>query len=390
MSTRSNSAAIPIAWLCAAAATAQTEAAADEWAAKVKVACDATRYALKRAASDELGRVGDPCVDAITAYIAREGKERIPVLLVDALARNREAGPKTLALLRTWADDREFFWRAQALSGLALRGLEADAERMRKGLSDPSHLYRVAAAKGVHALAKAAGKPWDDAAALLADRDPRARASFAYYLFEAHREPRALPVLVAAVADDRAFLDDDWGRRQALQVMALLGRNAPDFGYRGTESLSTNKDAIGRLAKYYECEMPALIERELDVDLGGVELRSCTHGDLFLRWTERELHFDLDRARRVALSAPAMQRLRELCGRALADEANPRRVLGTVVCDYLQVVTREPMRMWKFAPRKISGDVSAFLRGVVTELRAAEQPALAAELEQRLPQFVRD
>jgi hypothetical protein len=389
MSRRSNSrraAAVALGVVLARVA-AQSPLPEVDWATKVKAACESPRYAIRRAASDELGRVGDPCIAALRAYLASKGRDRVPMLLVDALARNVKAGPQTDAQLRAWADDRDFFWRAQALTGLAMRGFAEDAPRFAAGLRDPSHLFRVAAAKGAHALAKTAGKPWDAAAAVLVDPDPRARVAFALHLWEVHRDPQALPSLVAAVADDRAFLDDDWGRRQAVQVFGVLSRGAPDFGYRATESLAANEAALGKLAKYYELDPPKLLERDAIIDRGGVELRSCRHGDLFVRWTDAEVYFDLDRGRKVVLDEPAREKLAPLLEATVAVSAEPRRVVGEVICDYLQLTLREPARLWKVAPGKVEAPLAAFLQGLATELTRLEQPELAAELTARLPQF---
>ncbi|HLU39650.1 MAG TPA: hypothetical protein VK081_09700, partial [Planctomycetota bacterium] len=357
-----------------------------DWAAKVKAAIESPRYAIQRAASQQIARAGDPAVPAIRAYVAEHGKDRIPMLLADALASGEGDGEATRALLREWADDVEFFWRAQALTGLARRKSAADGERFAAALRDPSHLYRVAGAKGVHALATASGKPWDEARAVLADPDPRARVLFALHLWTTAREPAALPVLVAAIADDRAFLDDDWGRRYAVQAVAALAKVAgTDFGYRATEPLAANAEAIARFAAWAEVEVPPLRERDAVADLGGVEIRSCRHGDLFVRWTEGEVHFGLSREHRVTLGEDAWARIDARLDALGGGEA--RQVLGAVVCDFVQLTTREPVRLWKAAPGALPEPVCALLEVLAEEVAAAGKEDLAGALRTRLPQF---
>lgn len=370
-----------------ATAAAAQDVGGTDWTAKVKSAIENPRYAVQRAASNEIGRGGDAAVPAVRAYADEHGKDALPMLLVDAIAQARAGSEATTALLRAWAVDRTFNWRAQALTGLALRESAADAELFHAALADASHLFRVAGAKGVYALSKRGEQGWDDARAVLDDPDPRARVMFALFLWE-RRELSARATLVRAVADDRAFLDDDWGRRYAVQaVRALAGPAQTDFGYKATESLAGNRDAIAKMAKWAEIEVPLLREREAIEDLGGVEFRSCRHGDLFVRWSADQVDFDLDRGRRAALDAQALASLTTALESAAKVHTSPREVLGKVVCDYVQITVRQPARVWKVAPGALSAELASVLDALRQVLRTNQAAALAQEIDARLPQF---
>lgn len=359
-------------------AVAQESGGGTDWGAKVKAAIASPRYAVQRAASNEVARGGDAAVPAITAYIEAHGKDAVPMLLVDAIAQAKGGGEATAGLLRQWAIDLEFNWRAQALTGLALRASAADAELFAAALQDPSHLFRVAGAKGVHALATAGDGDWDAAKAVLADPDPRARVMFALYLWE-RRELSARVVLVQAVADDRAFLDDDWGRRHAVQALRALASAAQtDFGYKATQSLAGNRDAIAKMAAWAEIETPTLRERDAIADRGGIEFRSCRHGDLFVRWTEDEVFLDLDRGRRLPLTADVRKELDAAIEAAHTALTEPRQVFGSVVCDYVQITLRHPARLWKVAPGSLPPKLLALLATFDI-----------ADFATRLPQFAK-
>jgi len=367
---------------------AQDAATQTDWGAKVKAAIENPRYAVQRAASNEIARAGDAAVEAVRAYAQAHGADALPMLLVDAIAQARSGGAATTELLRGWASDRDFNWRAQALTGLALRESAEDADLFAAALRDPSHLFRVAGAKGLFGLAKDKSRGWDEARAVLADADPRARVMFALHLWD-RRELSARAVLVEAAADDRAFLDDAFGRRFAVQaVRALASAAQTDFGWQATAALADNREAIARMAKWAEVPMPELRERDPATDLGGVEFRSCRHGDLFVCWTEDELVFDLDRGRRVALDEGAREKLAAVGAAAAKAHAQPRELFGRVVCDYVQVTLREPARVWKVAPKAVPEELRHVLEVLTDILRARGAEALVREVEARLPQFV--
>ncbi len=359
-----------------------------DWGAKVKNAVENPRYALRRAISNDIARAGDAAVPAIVAYAKAHGGARIPLLLVDAIARVDAGADATLALLRGWADDGRFYWRAQALGALARRALEADAGRFEAAREDPSHLFRVAGARGLHALARKAGAEWTAGREVLVDADPRARVLLALALWEA-REPAALPALVAALADDRAFLDDAWGRRYALQVHQALRRAAnTDFGYQPGATLADNAVAIAKVAAWAEVPVPPLLSDEGTGDRGGLEIRSCRHGDLFVRWTDHEVHFGLDRSLRVPLPAKARADLLEALAAVLGSSNTERETRGEVVCDYLQFQSRVPLRLWRMAPGAVTSALATWCERVATALETLDHPDAAAALRTRLPQFV--
>ena len=392
MSPRSSSAgALAVSVLlafCLPAQGSESTSPENEWTAKVKNAVENPRYALRRAISDDIGRAGDAAVPAIVAYQVANGSDKIPMLLVDAIARADAGSASTFSLLRTWADDREFFWRAQALGGLAHRASPDDAERFRAAVDDPSHLFRVAGARGLHALAKASAKDWTQGREVLADPDPRARVLLALALWDV-REPAALPPLVAALADDRAFLGDAWGRRYALQVHQALRRAAnTDFGSQAGASLADNTAAIATVAAWAEVPMPPLLLDAGGGDRGGIEIRSCRHGDLFLRWTDDELHVGLDRSVRIPLAKAVSDDLRVSFDAVFAVAQAERQTLGQVVCDYLQFQSLAPVRLWRMAPASVPAAVAEYCQRLVAACDAEDHGTVAAALRARLPQFV--
>lgn len=392
MSTRSSSRLRLLVLLLTVAVRAQESehplALGADWPAKVKIAIESPRYAVQRAASNEVARAGDAAVPAIRAYAEAKGKDAIPLLLVDALAQTDADGEALRALLRGWASDPAFFWRAQALTGLARRKSADDDALFAQALHDPAHLFRVAGAKGVFARAVADGKAWDAARAILQDQDPRARVAFALHVWGETRDRAALPTLVAAIADDRAFLDDEWGRRLAVQSVGALARvAATNFGYQATQSLAGNSAAIDKFAKWAELDPPPRHERDEVIDHGGVEVRSCRHGDLFLRWTDAEVHFDLDRGRKVTLPVEVHRDLMRRLTAALATNDEARRVVGEVVCDYVQITVRQPARVWKVAPGALPVEVHGFLSALADAVAAAGHQGVADDLRLRLAQF---
>src|SRR5690606_22551831 len=138
---------------------------------------------------------------------------------------------------------------------------------------------------------------------LLADADPRVRGDVAAFL-RAAGEATAPPVLRAALArEGEGSLGGPWGQRPAGAA-----RNALRAAAVRTDGATWT---------------------------GGVEVRSCQHGDLFVRWNaDGEVGFGLDLERRVrlesALFAPFARALAEL------PPAEPA-VHGTVVCDFVRV-----------------------------------------------------
>jgi hypothetical protein len=364
-------------------------AAGQEWSDAVEKANTHRRYAVRKAASDEVARAGDAAVPAIQAFVAARGRDAVDLLLVDAIAKADGRGPEVLALLRGWAEDRDFFWRAQALGALAARGLPDDAARFRTALGDPSHLFRIEGARGALAVGSDADR--QAATELLADPDPRVRVRVAAALPE---DRRALPVLAGALGREDDFLGDPWAARDAdLAARALCDRLGLDFDavWRGSAGEpEARAAAVARLsgearAAYGEDGWPALPVPggALPPGTGGVEIRSCRNGDLFVRWTPAgEVVFGLEGDLRVQLPAQRWQVL------AAALASTPNGTLGRVVCDFVRLAPGRGAAQLKAAPLSLpAGQVDCLndLAAAVDETGAA--PRAAALLRDRLTQF---
>ncbi|MGA1523067.1 MAG: hypothetical protein ACO4CZ_03780 [Planctomycetota bacterium] len=111
--------------LCAAGADLSAQEPVDPFDDAVTKAVTHGRYAVRRAAAGKIARPGAEAVTALRRYVEAHGKNSLPLELVDALAQADVRGPALEALLTAWATDRRFFWRSQALGGLARRGLGA-------------------------------------------------------------------------------------------------------------------------------------------------------------------------------------------------------------------------------------------------------------------------
>jgi hypothetical protein len=122
-----------------------------------------------------------------------------------------------------------------------------------------------------------------------------------------------------------------------------------------------------------------------DDHAGGIEIRSCRNGDLFVRWTDGgRIDFGLDATARIELADATWAPLR-------ADlPADPEdRTLGVVVCDYLRAVSREPTLALKCAPGELPEDLARWLKALAAALEKSGGGELAAELTSRLGQFER-
>lgn len=384
----------------ATAAAAQPEPAADsrgatDWRAAVEKAVAHSRYAVRRAAAGEIARAGDAAVDAIRAHAEQHGDETLPLTLVDAIARSDAGGPATEALLFAWARNREFYWRAQALDGLARRAERGDLIPVfHAAIGDPAWLYRVAGARGLMAVGDPPHR--EIAANLLGDDDPRVRLRIGLLLLE-QGDPRAPGVVLHAFGRDAHFLDDPWGKREeqfALgEVRRITGR---DFDLAATDAAA--RDAARREFLTFTGADAAAVEAaraasgEAVDAVVGIEVRSCRNGDLFVRadatgrvWT------GLDPLREVALDEGGRARTRKLLGRvAIPGTA----VHGNVVCDYIRVFVRDPLSHHKAAPGALPAALELWLKEIVAtleedaaEARTGAGEAVAAAIAGRLGQF---
>ena len=362
--------------LLAALLTAPASSAQD-WDATVKKACEHRRYAMRRAVSKRIADAGDAPVPAIRDYARQNGIDRVPLLLVDALAGAESRGEAVIALLTDWASDREFYWRAQALSGLARREIAELRPMFLAAARDDSWLYRVAGAQGLHLLDPDRDRAVIDGL-IEADPDPRLRTRLAGFLFE-HGDRRAAGTLVAALQLEADFLGDPWGKREATRAQQLLRAALPD----AADAAEFRRDLAAAAADWREPDFSAAPAEFV----GGVGIRSCRNGDLFLRWTASgEVFEGLLPNRGVQLEASAWSSLAP--GLAELDPGD-HQVHGKVVCDYLELVCGEAAHRVKCAPSTSPPALQDWLGKLAGALRATKTPGLADELSGRLRQFSR-
>ncbi len=366
-----------------------------DWAAEVERACTANKLGLKLAAARRVAAAGAVAVPALRAFQESRGRNAVPQTLVEAIAGSEHGDETVLGLLLEWARDRDFYWRAQALGGLAARKLAEQRSLLLAAVRDPAHLYRIQGARGLILL----GKPDDRAKALplLGDPDPRVRVAVAIHLADAG-DPIGLPVLAAALRNDAEFLGDPWGRREALLAFKALQRAlGTDGGYAPEQSAAANAKAIDLLRERAQertgaMNLPAvdpahkpLAGAETADFASGLEIRSCKHGDLFVRWTANgQLAFGLEGAERGLLPAEAWaaleQRARSLSGPADA-------TLGAVVCDFVRWRGAQPARHLKCAPGSLPADLLDWLKAFAEALEKNGLGAHAAALTARMRQF---
>ena len=119
---------------------------------------------------------------------------------------------------------------------------------------------------------------------------------------------------------------------------------------------------------------------------GGVDLRSCRNGDLFVCWTaDGVVRTGLEPTGATKLSAEVWQRLTK----DLAAEAGVA-VHGRVVCDYARVLAHpggDTDVHHKAAPGSLPTGLADWLGALAAALRDAGDNATADALDSRLPQF---
>src|SRR5262249_41907013 len=146
--------------------------------------------------------------------------DAIPQVLVDMIADDPGLDAPVLALLREWAGDRDFFWRAHAMRGLALRAPKLP-DAAKNELHEFMVPYRDDRAWLMRTYARFGGALLGDQnAQQLPEADPRARAKEAILLLqhEAELPDKSMLMLgnvIAALADERTFQGDPWGQRLA-------------------------------------------------------------------------------------------------------------------------------------------------------------------------------
>lgn len=390
MSLRARSTALLVAAF-AATVTAQAPAVED-YAAHVERACNAQRYGLRLAACKRVGKGGEAAVPAVRAHVAKHGANALPVALVEAFADDGGNGEQVLGLLLDWAQDREFFWRAQALRGLSLRAVANLELRNRFQpvfaalADDTAWLVRV------HARHGRAQMPRDftieEAQGQFVSQpelDPRAVAKFAALQGD-------LRTLFACLADERTFLGDGWGKRRAAEAFAALkSALGSDHGFRQDVDFEANRaarEAIAAAVAARDSGPAPTCERLVDANppaIGGVEFLSCRNGDLFVQWNADGLvRGGAEPDCRTSLQLPPAkwaELLRAATALALPTEN------GVVVCDRVRFWPRTDRPQVAAAPHALPATAADWLKQLAAAIEEAGSASLATSIRDRLTQF---
>jgi hypothetical protein len=364
---------------------AAQEAPSEDWAAVVETAVSHRRFAIRRAAAGRIAQGADAAVPALRAHAAAEGQDSLPLELVEAIATSPATGPAIEALLEEWAADRSFFWRAQALGGLARRGIARLAPVFRRAVEDPSHLYRIEGARGLLAVGDEDGDR-GRVRALLDDPDPRTRLRVALLLLEIGDRTGTGAILAAVDGAGRRFVDDAWGAREAVfalrEVRRIIGR---DFAAALDEDGDEREAALVAVRAWAGVAGPAHPSPPEPEAVGGVEIRSCRNGDLFLRWTADGRFFaGLDPLEPLAVP----DRDRGALEAALPGLAGVA-IHGRVVCDFARLYVPaspggdRPEVHHKAAPGALPPAVLEWLKTLASSLdESGEGPRLRSRLGQ--------
>ena len=369
---------------------AQDAAPPTDWDDSVKRACTSRRYGLRLAAARKIGSAGDQAIPAVRAFEDQNGRNTIVATLVEAIADRGGNGEAVLGLLEEWARDRDFFWRAQALRGLALRAEDAAmaarfAPLFDAYVDDPAWLTRVYARWGTDRVAAHGSNPAPEFAP---EEDPRARTKLAVLQEDA---VGALP----ALADYRSFLGNPWGRHRAGEAHRFLEKNNErKTDYKARASYAENRAAIAELVelvrKNSAGDQPVPDVQHLTdpaaTFTGGIEVLSCRNGDLFLRWTaDGKIYSGL------ATSAPVQippERWEQLMNTATEFELPNH--LGVVICDKMRILRQTPdqtLAQSVLAPNTLPTTVTDWLKQLAAAIEETDNRELAVALRDRLGQF---
>ncbi len=380
--------------------------APDPVAADVAKAIGSPRIAIRIAAARKVASAGDVAVPALREQAARAGANSIPLTLVEALVDNGGDGPELCALLREWAMDRDFYWRAQSLRGLALRagaGRTEDAGLFQAALRDPAWLVRANAALGLartDAIDEAGEPAWR---ALLADPDPRVVSRAAALVLPLAPEQEVLQALVDALGDGRTFLGDPWGNRRCTEALAALKQWAADTSleprplttkptqltWNPGAGIAGNRVTIDTVIEVARRRTTALLREPLELrdgDVpfdGGIEVFSCRNGDLFLRWTAAgDMVAGLTGEGRFQVAPEPWGALR-----ARLEATGLGAEVGTVVCDRMRLARNGTRTQHAVAPRSLPAAEAQWLRDLADAVERAGAADTAAALRDRLSQF---
>jgi len=360
----------------------------DPWTVEVERACTAQRYGLRLAAARKVAGGGGAAVPAIRAWAEQRDKNQLPTSLVEAIAEHDGIDDAVIELLLAWATDRDFYWRAQAMKGLASRGPSLPARRdpLEKLFAahhdDAAWLTRVYARLGTALLG--AGET-----AALPEADPRAATKLCALLLQHGKTPGLQP-LFDALLDERTFQDVPWGQHRATEaakaLKAWLGEDHPLPDGQAFADKAAAVEALLTAARKKSGQQLARPAPAVDASVpfdGAIELLSCRSGDLFLQWTaDGVLYAGIDGKPAGRLPAQVWEELsRERT--ALQLDTNH----GAVICDSMRLRWKQPDVHSRIAPASLPEAAAKWLAHLAKALQEADQPRLAEALRAGLEQF---
>ncbi len=397
--------------LFVACCAAQATTAEQDWTKHVDRACTSPRYGLRLAAAKKVGQGGEAAMPAVRAWEKQHGINTLPVALVEAIADHGGDGEGVLGTLQEWASNHDFYWRAQALRGLAIRAQDNEALRARFAslflahVEDPAWLMRTFARWVVEDPARDFDVTQAQGQVVRAtETDPRARTKLATLRGDARE-------LFSALGDARTFLGDPWGKRRASEAIATLkALLGTDGGYRidapssraslpeaaqagslvGIEAdnaaaLLRLADAIAERDSGGKPECARLADPPLAF-LGGIEIQSCKHGDYFLHWTAD----GLVRGGPSPDCPISVQIAPGVFGSLLHSSTTVTVPVqsGVVVCDKMRIHLRADVEQAVAAPAALPDSAADWLKQLAAAIEVSGQQPLADALRLRLGQFV--
>jgi len=362
--------------------------AAVDWTKEVERACTSPRYGLRVAAGRKVAQAGAAAVPALRAFATAKGRNEVPQTLVEAIADDPGLDAPVIELLREWAADDDFYWRALAMRGLVLRAPKLPAP-MQKELhaffvpywDDAAWLMRTHARFGGWLLGDPNSKQ-------LAEPDPRARVKLVILELQHDKQLPPLQQLIDALADERTFQGDPWGKRMAddanKALRAWLGDQYPVIPGGDTEAaIRAILTAVKQKSGQEHLKRPAPQKDGATPFTGGLELLSCKHGDQFVQWTDGgDVHLGIDASAVVRVPAPAWD--------AVTKERTKLQVaetMGVVVCDNMRLRWSEPAVHAKAAPGSLPAPVADWLKRLAGAIEEAGEPDAAAALRGGIEQF---
>ncbi|MBK8097516.1 MAG: hypothetical protein IPK26_10430 [Planctomycetes bacterium] len=358
-----------------------------DWAKEVERACSSPRIGLRIAAGKKIATAAGAAIPALQAWSKANGVNALPVTIVEAFADHGGNDAAVLELLGGWAQDVEFYWRAQALRGLALRRLPQHRPLFARSANDPAWLFRTWARIGLWVDGQTlVGGPVLDG---LLDPDPRAQVELAAWLFS-NGEPAGAGILMGALCDERTFLGDPWGRRRCRKALtAVQTRITGNLEFDPDKDTRENVESLSRIHSWFIDRLQTRVPEPLPVTdtgrafVGGIEIASCRHGDLFLRWTADGFVWPgLEETRSVRLRPATWQKLwQERTALRLAEQ------VGVVVCDKLRLRLDDPAVHAAVAPAALPAAATDWLKQLAAAIEEGGDRDLAEQLRTRLRQF---